>query len=217
MSIVINANNRAAVLLQEGKYMEAIADAKHGITCLRDSTGQAQQEQQEQNTTRRPQISLIPIESASKIVDISSDSTFNVYARAFYFHDCNFSVVEYQNEVAAVLLFNLATAKHLLGLSEANKSKHLEGALQAYKLSIAALQQACSPIEGVLALMLLGIFTNAGHIQSHFWRKPEADECLYHIHSQLPRAIDADAQEQEFFFFTLMAGKLCQSNMAPAA
>lgn len=221
MISIIQSNNQAAALMHQGQYTEAIAYAKNGITQLRDAVFRQEETWKTSKRFATPLISMISIEETKSTLKLASksdsDNTFSAYKRAMFFPDEHLCVAQYQREVAAVLLFNLAMSKHMLGTQGAGSSKHLEGALQVYKLSLSALQQASSPIAGPLALLMLGNFANIGHIQSHFWRKQEAEECLDHIHHLLPHATDADMQEQEFFVVALMTGRLCRSDMAPAA
>jgi tetratricopeptide (TPR) repeat protein len=133
-----------------------------------------------------------------------------------------------REEVAAVVLFNLALIHHIRGIS-LRMSGHLENALKLYELAIKILQRHSGSMEELLVdeLLVFAIFFNLGHAQALLFCHAEASTSFDFLRHVLRKCDNTNTgsrgtyalQDDDLYFFffntMLVHGELL--TLAPAA
>ena len=122
--------------------------------------------------------------------------------------------------LSAVILFNMALLHHSAGL-QCGKSDFLERASRLYQIALNILQKQHDPNANYLLLMAL--FNNIAHIDSHLFRMEDMKDSLEQMRNILT-ADDIDdedlpIEEDDYviFFMNAMFGKEKEFTVAPAA
>jgi hypothetical protein len=119
-----------------------------------------------------------------------------------------------REEIAAVVLFNLALIHHIRGIT-LRRPDHIEKALKIYELAIKILQRHDGSMEELLIdeLLVLAIFFNLGHAQTQLFCNAEAVSSFDFLRHVLRKYDNTNAgnhgtyalQDDDLYFFFLNA------------
>ena len=162
--------------------------------------------------------------------DPTVDSVFAFCSRTFSFEwqadpdDPDVLSQRDQNAILSVLLYNLSSVHHHLGLSE-GRSADFINALKLYQLTITTMENISADTSGfddeVLVILLCCLYNQMGHIHAYFQEVDETKFCLEWIQSMLyteePFCSEFYQEEYSFFHQYLLLSPQEQFSLAPAA
>lgn len=227
MSIVA-MNYSAVALLCQGKHGEALNMLGQALHSIRDRVDGTMMEVEGAPATVTCSLSSLPI--AKGLDDDSSSSAHNLfcfYNRAFVFPDTSTSsTISKQMDYSKVILFNMALTLHHKGLvstsgCDKTTTQYLQKALSIYK-TIVALQckKATSSTSSFINTLLMAVYSNMGHIYSHFFARQEAIQCRYMINAMLLQSSsrrNMSSEDYVVFFLNTDATSSLKMDWAPAA
>lgn len=220
--------------LQEGHFVDAILSLRHAMECLKAefrTTSSSEETSCDHDCDPSPilegcLLSQIPISLDQAFLhSVSPHNAFDVYAVSFLYPQVEPTAAgaAFFPEVSIVILYNLALAHHLAGLSGAtatNSQRHLQEALRYYKMSLTVFQSPRQKQHFDDSYSLaLGLLNNMGQIFCHRFQLSEADTCSKHIDLLLnaPKAHQLSEQDGEFFYGTVLHPRSFGGATAPAA
>jgi hypothetical protein len=225
---LITMNNEAVALLCQGKHGEALNMFRQSLNSIRDHVGDAVMEEEDGAPPAAPPLRSVPI--ASGLDDDSSSSAHNLfcfYNRAFELPGetgtATFSLSE-QMDFSKVILFNMGLTLHHKGLvsttgGEKTTTQYLLKALAIYK-TIVSLQGKEASSSSFTNVLLMAVYSNMGHIYSHFFDRQEAMQCRYMIKEMMFRSASREnmsSDEYVVFFLNTDATSSLKMDWAPAA
>lgn len=227
----IRALNKEGVKsLQHGRFVDAIYSFRHSLECLKsgyhaspggevDETDNALCEATE---TLRMSLIQSPIcLDQSFLHSVTPHNAFDIYSVAFLYTDLDNHADSFYYEVSIIILYNMALAHHLAGLSAttSNSKRHLQEALRYYKMSLTVFQSRKSTFVDDSYSLILGLLNNMGHIFCHSFQIKEAQTCSHHIDLLLasPDANKLSDADGEFFLGTVLHTRSFEEVVAPAA
>lgn len=127
------------------------------------------------------------------------------------------------NIMLGVLLFNLSSAHHYMGL-RSGRSSDLCNALNFYQLALLTLENVTEDKcleNAAMILLMCSIYNNMGHIHSYFRNLAETKSCLECLKSLLlsEESLAYELYEKQYIFFMqyLLINPEEQFCLAPAA
>jgi tetratricopeptide (TPR) repeat protein len=204
MSLIVSLNNEAVSLLQQGQHIAALTKFRRALALFnqrtdKDEAYEVQQSdpeatiQEDSSYNSRDGSSLVmsvPIahDMANDDFCISPHNIFIFYARAFLLSPRTSQSNISQFDLTLVLLFNMGLTCHHNGLVEGNKSSYfLNKALGLYRMIVPLrgdqqqqqAQQSQSQLNSnsPIRILLLALWSNMGHVYSHFFYAEEAAQC----------------------------------------
>jgi tetratricopeptide (TPR) repeat protein len=234
-------NNSAIMYLQAGKSHEAMELLQIALSKLRDQFMESEesdwdsqcdddepiQESIERNDDQWMKCNQESTEVPSKAFNVFSsipvwmpqDTSFLIFYDRALLVDTN-SPCHDSELLSAVILFNMALLHHSRGVSYC-KTDSLELASRLYRIALDILQKEVD--LGSNYLLLMAIFNNLAHIDSHLFRMEEMKKSLEEIRTILMSdVIDADdisldEDDYAIFFMNSMFGNEKELAVAPAA
>lgn len=219
---IIALNNSGVDALSCGRFQEAILSFRHAIACMPKM--QTPQEAEKMNHAMPFSPRPIPLGCLLHVglSEICPTNMFEVYQRAFVLPKKT-SILRHITKTLAVLVYNLALAKHLVGLL-LNNNAYLNEAQHYYSfvLSPDFMSHFRSHISNTNhTLIVLGCANNLGHIHSTLWRISNAHACYDLVEDIMSYLPDGDSllqdEDGQFFFSMLTCGATHTFNLAPAA
>lgn len=234
-------NNSAIMYLQAGKSHEAMELLQIALSKLRDQFMESEesdwdsqcddeepiQESTDRNDDQWMKCDQESAEVPSKAFNVFSsipvwmpqDTSFLIFYDRALLVDTNTPCHD-SELLSAVILFNMALLHHSRGVSYC-KTDSLELASRLYRIALDILQKEVD--LGSNYLLLMAIFNNLAHIDSHLFRMEEMKKSLEEIRTILMSdVIDADdvtldEDDYAIFFMNSMFGNEKELAVAPAA
>jgi len=196
LSAILQLNQDAVILLEKGKYGEALRYFQLALSNLTVSLRQMES-RSDGGDVDHP-IAAVPILLLANTRD-DEDNMFGPYMHAF-------------------TLFNFAMALHLRGLSE-GKTAYLLKALKIYGMLDNSFQTRALPDERGWKLLRLALWNNVGHIHSLHAHFEEVKVCIGHLRELLSQPLDLPLEDLVFFHNTVFHIDIFQTYaiFAPAA
>ena len=199
-------------MLQSGHLFPAVKQMRVALETLQGELGVGCQRSE---SSSLPAILSIPIshELIPNQKSVSPNNEFSICLRAF-----NVNAVRCSDNdlVASILMYNFAFAMHVYGLST-GQDRHLQRAMILYKKAKSLVDaQQDDPRYSHLALAL---WTNLGHVASHFLLREEVWYCQQNIRRVLAEFQNPYISECDLMFFSgmLLTDLGCSCKTAAAA
>lgn len=234
-------NNSAIMYLQAGKSHEAMELLQIALSKLRDQFMESEesdwdehcesdeptQESNDGTDDQRMKCDQESAEGPSKALNVFSsipvwmpqDTSFLIFYDRALLVDTNTPCHD-SELLSAVILFNMALLHHSRGVSYC-KTDSLELASRLYRIALDILQKEVD--LGANYLLLMAIYNNMAHIDSHLFRVEEMKKSLEEIRTILMSDVidsdDASLDEDDYaiFFMNSMFGSEKELAVAPAA
>ena len=234
-------NNSAIMYLQAGKSHEAMELLQIALSKLRDQFMDCEESDWESQCDDEPIEESIGCTHEDPCTKCDQESTevptkaLNVFSSVpvwmpqdtsfLIFYDrallVDTTVPFHDSELlSAVILFNMALLHHSRGVSYC-KTDSLELASRLYRIALDILQKDVD--RGSSYLLLMAIFNNLAHIDSHLFRIEEMKKSLEEVRTIiLSEVIDddecaLDEDDYAIFFMNSMFGNEKELAVAPAA
>lgn len=188
---IASENNKAVKLLVAGEHGLALLTFRRALHSLRQGI---HWEGTAKSLTTSSELTLgsflrIPIASNALSEDnaVSPHNKLCYYFRALWIKCDNHSQSPFDDTLlSVVILFNMALTFHHRGLLIGNESDdRLTKALSIYKMILLIAPQpneVTNPdCQACLKVLLLAVYSNLGHVSSHFMLTSEASLCRNHI------------------------------------
>lgn len=230
---IVQLNARAVQLMNTGSTVAAIHSLIAALHRLRSHVDNGhiedtQERQPQQNESQDEDFAVAPVVElvADGEVPLSAVGVFTLVSRPFFLNE-RFGQLEViagkPNVVAAVLLYNLALAHHLVGSMRANPQARFARALMYYDLAHKAIGSRGSSSE-CATLLRLACINNKGHIHSQLFKKEESLKCLTSLESAVAESsalIGESTSLTEIFRYFILTVNLFQGrdcfSTAPSA
>lgn len=234
-------NNSAIMYLQAGKSHEAMELLQIALSKLRDQFMECEDSEWESHSENDDPIEETTsshedrwmkcdqqsTEAPTKALNVFSsipvwmpqDTSFLIFYDRALLVDTN-SPCHDSELLSAVILFNMALLHHSRGVSYC-KTDSLELASRLYRIALDILRKEVD--LGSNYLLLMAIFNNMAHIDSHLFRMEEMKKSLEEIRAIIMSdVIDADEisldeDDYAIFFMNSMFGNEKELAVAPAA
>jgi hypothetical protein len=146
--------------------------------------------------------------------------------------DIDTSLICYQDQLLALLFFNMAVARHHLGLRQ-GKSTELQAALHLYGLAFSVVEGSRQIALADQQVLLLGLYNNMGHCHSCFGNVAATQACVVWIQKvfwafpsavrqqlELPKSTTTTTTLEHFdleFFLQYMHLRPCEQGILASA
>lgn len=220
---IVALNNHGVECLHFGRFREAILSFRHAIECIKYATELTGGMQRTHGAVAQEAFAIgripIPCVDDATAHAISPHNTQDVYRCAFLLPKTYVEPTA-SLDSSTVVIYNLALAHHLAGLSGGEESEmHLKEAFRHYDLAFALFKNRWECSSKLLPL-LLGVLSNLAHICAHFYEVPKVHYCLDMMKIVLDWRFASyltEADEDFFYLATSMSSESICSAPAAAA
>lgn len=232
----IHLNDCAVALLAQGQttdstkvFQIALRKLRSGLSQIPSSSSHYQQQGQQPETvlSREHHKVVQPLALSSSYAGSdtasSPNNAFCVYKNAFVMNpSCTDG-----DQIAMVILFNLALTMHLEGLGHGKTTARFASALRTYEMVSNLLETVPLDENGTTSsssgwrLLYLATWTNIGHLYSHFVRVEDVTQCGLRLSGLLAHCSGNERllaeEDAVFFHHTVFYFYLCRFERLAAA
>eukprot|EP00977_Amphora_coffeiformis_P002491 scaffold464_cov181-Amphora_coffeaeformis.AAC.29 len=202
-------------MLQSGHLFPSVKQMRAALETLREELDGGAGDQQRSESSPSPAILSIPISQnlVSNHKSVSPSNEFSICLRAF---NVNSDRRNDNDLVASILMYNFAFAMHVYGLST-GQSRHLQRALILYKKTKSLVEAKQG--EARYSHLALALWTNMGHLASHFFFHEEVRYCQHNLRRIIAEFANPYISECDLMFFSgmLLRDLGCSCKTAAAA
>lgn len=210
---VVSLNNSSVKLMLRGDYREALKGFRRALNMLKRGFVSNKMVVNEGAMFENQREYLHRVTFWSNHDETSPHNDFLFYSRTLWVNDDNID----ETLMAMVVLFNLAVTFHHTGLHSSTASLHKS--IELYKMILGLAQSChCHHTDGFVRILLAAVFSNMGHIYSHFFSMNEAGICRTHL-EQIMESGCPLLDPEEYWLFALNSDRAFgrRGNNAPAA
>lgn len=186
-------------MLQSGHLFPAVKQMRRALEALQGELGGKEGANDNQRASS-PAILPIPISQAlvPNQKSVSPNNEFSICLRAFNVNSvrCNDTDL-----VASILMYNFAFAMHVYGLNT-GQGRHLQRATILYRKARTLVEAKQG--DARYAHLALSLWTNLGHVASHFLLREEVWYCQQNIREILSGFPSPFVSECDLMFFSGM-------------
>ena len=199
------------VALRKGQLLSAVREMRASLETLHSELGMESHPPSHPFPRMLPSVVSIPVnpELAQLSKNSSPDNEFDLCLTCF---DLTFDECDDSDLVASVLLYNFAFGMHLYGLNTGT-SRHLQRAMILYKKAKALIEHRRG--DDRLSHISLALWTNLGHVSSHFLMQEDVHICRQRIRFLLSHGYGL--KDSDLLFFSSMLISDLSNNCRNAA
>ena len=209
-------NNHGVESLERGRFDDAILSFRHAIECYKEKSRKPSLH--EAKGAFQVSVQSINCVVQGQVIAVSPHNTLDVYQNAFILSRID-GDQDNSSNLSLALLYNLALAYHLYGVSGVDKEipadVYMESALRCYKHAIAVFRSMQT--YNVRFVLILGLLNNLSHVLFHFWRPEEAKSCCMMLDYLLELEGESLDDQEGDFFYSILAYANAACCVAPAA
>lgn len=242
---IVYLNNAAVGMLRQGQLEASIANLRHALERFQMELGQVHllavapphgdhhlHQENDKSSGKKKNISVLSIELGEKLsrrdLNSSPGNAFSIYNCAFCYRDEGDADPTQAATLLVVMLYNFALALHrqglLLGQGLGQDNEYLHQALNLYQTAVSLIQRgggagaiANMDYDDSLRHLMLALWTNQGHIYSHFQQCDFVRICHNNLRLVFTNPPERPMVEQDHLFFLSTLISIPNSNVAPAA
>jgi hypothetical protein len=226
---IMYTNNVAVGMLRQGQLDASISSLRQALERFHQELGHVHLLMLAPPHPRSTNVSSKMINNNNNISILSVELDGRFYScdliaspgNAFSIYNCAFCCTGTDPSEAAtllvVMLYNFALALHRQGLQQA-KNEYLYQALSLYQMAVSLIQKGGTVVyNDNLRLLQLALWTNQGHVYSHFQQCDMVQVCHNNLRHTFTNPPVKPMIEQDHLFFLSTLISIPNMNMAPAA